>query len=772
MENHITTTTVPQLIRITLTVALLLTAMPAAWATTYYSQSSSAPNTLANWNSLAGGSGSTPANFTAGDIFVIQSGHTMTADANWTLAGGATIQINSGGILEGNAKTISLGGNLVNNGTLQSMVGGGATTMSFTSLSTYSGTGTINPGTGGSSRINWLVNSGATLTLGANFAFLNTGGIHRNFTVNGTLDCRTFSLTGGSGIDFILGNGATLITANANGINGSLVGFAALSLTSLNPTANYLFNGSAAQVAGSYLPATVNKLTITNPTGITLGGSLTVSNTLTCNGTITLNVVSGSLVAGQSYALIQYTTFSGSGAFVLGSLPPGVFGTLGTDGNSMVLMVSSAPRAGDLPAVDIVRANGAMHLRFNPETGYSYKVISSSDLISWDHAVSLRGQNLIEWPLTASQVMFPKRFFRVGKVVAQGLSELARWPAFQATPGSRLQIGLIGDSYTQNRSRYTKRLKQTLAAHYGNLGAGFLGFASFAEAGLNGSVDETELNYTINYSQWTTTNGGGYGPDAGHVTSLLANSSLAISVLKTVESLKFYYANKPGTAGFRYRIQSGAWTTIASDASVVSLGINTVDVRSYTAPYTIDVEALGVGVSLIGAEAIKTGAGVVVHKLGASGGRAVQFAANTPAKDALNELGLDLAVIMFGTNEQAGNQTPAAFKTALQNIITSLRASRPNMDVVLMLPCYTKYETEEPKAYPLHAYGQVMTEVATANHAVFFDFTDVFGPASELPNLIDSGLMYTDRVHPTTTGVGSGGYLMADTIALSILSEP
>ncbi len=775
---------------------LLLALAPGARAATYYSQPPFIANALTNWNSNPAGSGSAPANFTSGDTFIIQTNHMMTNGNTWTVSGGATIQINSGGILDGCAKSINVGGNLVNNGTIQGLLIVGATIYSFTGASTYSGTGVIAPGTGGSSRISWQVGAGNTLTMGANFLFANTGVSHRTFTVSGTIDCGAYALTGGSGIDFMLTNSATIITAHTNGLNGSIVNFGTFS--SFSSAASYVFNGASAQVAGSSLPAMVTNLTINNPAGVTLAGNVTVMGSLTLtnssrlnlrfttgtpvtagklvsDGTTTLGILGTNFVAGQDYPAIQYTNRQGSGGIVLGPLPAGMVATLITNGSSLVLRVVTPPAVVVTPPLALMRDVGGMHLGINSVTGYTYKVSASTNLVVWEHLASLRGQDVVPWTLPAAELGYAQRYFRADKVVGQGQSGLTRWTNFQATAGARLQIGFIGDSYTQNRSRYTKRLKQTLAAQYGNLGAGFLGFASFSAAGLNGSVDETELDYTIAYTNWTTKNGSGYGPDAGHVTSVSNNASLTISVKKTVETNKLYYVKSPGTAGFQYRIRNAAttnsWVTNSTDAAL-ALGLTAIDCRTNIAPYYIDLEALGVGVSLIGAEAIKTGPGVVAHKLGCSGGRAEQFAANAVAKAALNELNLDLIIIMFATNEQGGNATPASFKIALQNIITTVRSVKPGIDVILMLPCYTQYELEIPKAYKLHDYGKVMLEVAAANNAAFIDFSDVFGPATELQHLIDAGLMAADRVHPSTTGVGSGGYLMADTIAKSLLNLP
>src|SRR5688500_12312940 len=76
--------------------------------TTYYSQTNGNPRTLANWNTNRAGGGSTPANFTTGDIFIIQgtgnggtTPHTMTtAGGTWIVSGtNAQIQVENGATL-------------------------------------------------------------------------------------------------------------------------------------------------------------------------------------------------------------------------------------------------------------------------------------------------------------------------------------------------------------------------------------------------------------------------------------------------------------------------------------------------------------------------------------------------------------------------------------------------------------------------------------------------------------------------------------------------
>lgn len=62
-------------------------AIAAPLATAYYSTGSVAPDVTGNWKTNRDGTGSSPANFTSGDVFVIQNGHAMTTSAVWSISG-------------------------------------------------------------------------------------------------------------------------------------------------------------------------------------------------------------------------------------------------------------------------------------------------------------------------------------------------------------------------------------------------------------------------------------------------------------------------------------------------------------------------------------------------------------------------------------------------------------------------------------------------------------------------------------------------------------
>src|SRR6185437_6592003 len=81
-----------------------------AAGTTYYSQGNLAPNLTSSWNTIRGGGGAAPPNFTSGDIFVVQgtgnggtTPHSMTTSATWSISGAASkLQIESGATLTAN----------------------------------------------------------------------------------------------------------------------------------------------------------------------------------------------------------------------------------------------------------------------------------------------------------------------------------------------------------------------------------------------------------------------------------------------------------------------------------------------------------------------------------------------------------------------------------------------------------------------------------------------------------------------------------------------
>ena len=69
-------------------------------STTYYSSDGQPPDQTSSWKTHRDGTGTSPANFTGGDEFVVQAGHAMTTSAPWSLSGtGSKLWVESAGKL-------------------------------------------------------------------------------------------------------------------------------------------------------------------------------------------------------------------------------------------------------------------------------------------------------------------------------------------------------------------------------------------------------------------------------------------------------------------------------------------------------------------------------------------------------------------------------------------------------------------------------------------------------------------------------------------------
>jgi hyaluronate lyase len=296
-----------------LIVAASLTFNQSAHAIAYI-----ATNTVAtNWSSAATWS----PNGVPGqnDTAEIRNGATVIVDTNaGTISYCAGLTIDAGGKLENvvtsGQSSLYLYGNLVNsNSAANGFASGGS---SATKLIFASGNPAwIGSGDTSAGKFYVTVNNGVTLdisglTTGLKF---KSGSGTTVFTVNGTLiaGTQTISANGNANNTFVLAAGATLQTANTNGIyvagaTNTTLNYA--TAPTLDPAANYVFNGSAAQITAG-LPTMVNNLTINNSAGVALSAPETNNGTLTLaagqlktSAANLLTIGSGGTISGSSAA--------------------------------------------------------------------------------------------------------------------------------------------------------------------------------------------------------------------------------------------------------------------------------------------------------------------------------------------------------------------------------------------------------------------------------------------------------------------------------------
>jgi hypothetical protein len=187
--------------------------------------------------------------------------------------------------------------------------------------------------------------SGA-ITLGANLTLTNTAAVMSGATLN----CGVYVISqasAGSASYFDLQAGGTLGIGSTAGITASGTGGNIQTTTHhFSPSANYVYNGTAAQVTGDGPPAAIYQLTINNSAGVTLSEDLAVNNILA--------LTSGALAIG-AHTLTVNNAISTIGG-----------GTLTGGGSSSIVVGDNGSSPGTtLPAV----AAGLLNLTVNRANG-------------------------------------------------------------------------------------------------------------------------------------------------------------------------------------------------------------------------------------------------------------------------------------------------------------------------------------------------------------------------------------------------------------------
>lgn len=181
----------------------------------------------------------------------------------------------------GSFGTINLSGDLrLTGGTLtETGTAYGQITLNGTSIQSYSSGSTI------SNDIRYTVNSSAILSLGESVV---------------------------SGNQFTLSSGATLMIGSTGGVASSgATGNVQTTTRTYNSGANYIYNGTSAQVLGAFTTTatarTVNKLEINNTAGVSFSDSLTVTDSL--------KMITGNLAIGSYTLYIPNIAYLEDGTF-------------------------------------------------------------------------------------------------------------------------------------------------------------------------------------------------------------------------------------------------------------------------------------------------------------------------------------------------------------------------------------------------------------------------------------------------------------------------
>ncbi|HCB1270201.1 TPA: SGNH/GDSL hydrolase family protein [Klebsiella variicola] len=339
-----------------------------------------------------------------------------------------------------------------------------------------------------------------------------------------------------------------------------------------------------------------------------------------------------------------------------------------------------------------------------------------------------------------------------------------------------LTVGIFGDSWPTQPNRFSQPLAKALRAKYGaGSGVGWTSFGRHAtsESIINANVFspsssdvlKTLFTWTGNwlFSYSGTKNPTNSSPDTAVVTSSTPGDALKATVPGTSDggwsTCRLGYVGT-GDGVIRYNWDGGAWTTLTVQGS----GLQFVDINppaTVNASNVLNIENVSGTVSLCGLNPLATGAGVRVHKLGASGSSLASWLsmdANDFAK-ALTELALDTVIILTGTNDQRITGGATAFENNLRSFIARIRAALPGADILFVMPCENE-RTDNPAT--MATMAKRARSVTAELGCAFINLQYIFGdnPADYAYGSVHSWFA-EDGIHPDPA---TGGYLIKDAV--------
>lgn len=330
------------------------------------------------------------------------------------------------------------------------------------------------------------------------------------------------------------------------------------------------------------------------------------------------------------------------------------------------------------------------------------------------------------------------------------------------------RLAIIGDSITNDPQRGIRQLAARLWADgYANGGVGF--YSAYASQYLADSSWnwQAKQGSRTRSGTWTERVPGSTpaarGLDCTEAEST-ANGDKYTDVMAATTAVCHYLARNGG-GQFRYRYDSGSWTTIDTDNSGSDTWAKVELTGLSSASHTFEWEALEAGVIFLGWEYYDdVGEDVVIHKLGHGGAKTTewrQMAQTDIWQDALANLAPDAVLIHLGTNENQSAISSATYRGYMNDIIDVIQTVLPNADIGLVVP----YHTEPTiSANRFETTRRWIRQIAVERGLLCIDLSAYMPDATHsiALDLIDSG----DEIHATATGGQIIGRVYYDALRL------
>lgn len=361
----------------------------------------------------------------------------------------------------------------------------------------------------------------------------------------------------------------------------------------------------------------------------------------------------------------------------------------------------------------------------------------------------------------------------------------------ETTP-TTLNIGIIGDSFTNSYSRYIRRLAQMLMRELGDGGGGWIGFSWNTEPshgntrqggggvtpeGTRGDLSAYGISILSQDGRWECDRKAGGGPDMGIVRSTAVGAAFTVAYYpdkalemvggtpRDMTRLELHYdATQPCTLEYRWN-GSEVWETLVLESSG---GPSVIDFSTPPAGKAwVDVRVASGQFTGFGCFAYSEGAnGVTVSKMGVNGSSMREWSMLDYDRftGSLSNVPFHAVYIMLGTNDQGQAQTAEQFRVSTLTLLEMIRAALPLADICIVMPPENLDPNRAP--YPMAAYAAEARQICRDQHVAFMDMQSIFGPTSSYVPHDPLGL-FEDNVHPSGP---TGGCLMADWLFRSIVT--
>jgi hypothetical protein len=399
----------------------------------------------------------------------------------------------------------------------------------------------------------------------------------------------------------------------------------------------------------------------------------------------------------------------------------------------------------DTPIYLVVRHNAS---NTNFPSGYYicawaiYENDTGQEIVDEDYlidAVNLRIKSLQDTQTALSEI-YTFNQFRL-RETKQRLQKL------KLSETAQLSIAIHGSSTTQLGTRYITPLTTELVSEYGDAGGGWLGFGFISSS--NGNVRSSIYTYART-GTWTSNYYSALSADMSTVESSTAGSRLTIGGVAGTPILSGVDLHWVATANgvIRYSWNGGSsWTTLNVQGTVGVVNITTLTGHPTTGSFSLILEVVSGSVVLSGGNIKSTANGVVVHKLGNSGGRLQHVAEinNTEWIKTIINIAPHVFFIFHGGNDQSSGRTPIQFANDMRTVIDRIKIALPACDIGIIMPP----EVVEPRTPLFALYTAEAFKVAQEKKVAFVDLQKVFGEnPSEYSSTSPRPWFNVDNVHP------------------------